>query len=318
MGGKGELAFLHENWMIRFERRSLLRSSGVPLPHGRGSGMFRGFQSHERQRVVVSQGPQEKRSFKMFRKNSAGFTLMELLVVIAIIAILAAMLLPALGKAKQQALCIKCMTNLRQIGMATVLYAADSEGTLPCKVHPSGPPPACWGPFARPATYWLLAPYLKVARVETSIGWGWTWDSCRLIPGGATEVFHCPSLKKYSDWNPTIVFPWPGVYQSQGELSDYAQPWRVANDGRVYATDGPCGPGNYKLGVLNRIKEPANRLWMTDSIANYGSWSLLDEANSVLFLHNGGSNLLFFDGHVEWSSSSRTWANFAKWSDPYN
>ncbi|HEX7654023.1 MAG TPA: prepilin-type N-terminal cleavage/methylation domain-containing protein, partial [Verrucomicrobiae bacterium] len=72
------------------------------------------------------------------RPRSAAFTLIELLVVIAIIAILAAMLLPALAKAKQKAKQISCVNNMKQIGIAGVMYTGEYQQYPGCLSTPAG------------------------------------------------------------------------------------------------------------------------------------------------------------------------------------
>src|SRR5439155_2614470 len=83
-----------------------------------------------------------KRFMKMLKNKHGAFTLIELLVVIAIIAILAAMLLPALAKAKEKAHRIACTNNLRQIGIGMRTWAMDFNDRYPMQVPASegGPP----------------------------------------------------------------------------------------------------------------------------------------------------------------------------------
>jgi len=64
-------------------------------------------------------------------KGPSGFTLIELLVVIAVIALLASLVLPALGRAKQKAIQTSCLSNLKQVGVALQMYIDDNENVLP-------------------------------------------------------------------------------------------------------------------------------------------------------------------------------------------
>jgi len=100
----------------------------------------------------------------MHSKRRAGFTLIELLVVIAIIAILAAILFPVFAKARAKAQQTSCLSNLKELGTACLMYAQDYENQLPPVFHStsSTAPPSVRRVYAR-------VTFLSGARITATI-----------------------------------------------------------------------------------------------------------------------------------------------------
>ena len=99
-------------------------------------------------------------------RRAEGFTLIELLVVIAIIAILAAILFPVFARAREKAVQTSCLSNVKEVALATMMYAQDYDGRLPIGVY--------WYDAEGNLLYWVrdaLEPYIKNKQVIKCPNW---------------------------------------------------------------------------------------------------------------------------------------------------
>jgi prepilin-type N-terminal cleavage/methylation domain-containing protein/prepilin-type processing-associated H-X9-DG protein len=201
-----------------------------------------------------------------------AFTLIELLVVIAIIAILAAMLLPALSKAKEKAKAIQCASNVRQLSVATQMYAMDNKENLP-------------------ATGQNTDPYVWIPLVKPYIG---NTDTNRATTKGG--VFNCPTLMSIAHQNIMVAGRSYAVSEKLDRGNDkLTKPGgRKMSEARNPTHTVLLGDGarNEALtGVYYRIE-----CWA--AIPGTGKGPNLEPAVYPP-LHNLKANVGFLDGHVE-------------------
>jgi prepilin-type N-terminal cleavage/methylation domain-containing protein/prepilin-type processing-associated H-X9-DG protein len=205
------------------------------------------------------------------KRGTPAFTLIELLVVIAIIAILAAMLLPALGAAKQRAWTIACNSNLHQISMGMTMFADDHRGFYP-ESHGAIP----WNTVAPDAetNSWMQQIYSYVEN---------------------TNVYHCPA-NKLLPLNEQSAF---NYFNGARAAFMVAHQFAAVDSKRILF------PTAYVLSGDTLDFEPAD-----SDKDDYSQNCVGGPANGIPWeewqAHSKGQNILFADGHSQWYKGYNT------------
>lgn len=232
-----------------------------------------------------------ERSFIIVRRFR-GFTLVELLVVISIIAVLMAILLPALSSARRDARLAQCMSNLHQAGVAITCFATDHNGrTPPFTLNggvsgPENPPITGLGPYVKNGGVGLLVP-------PSAGGWGQGYVE---NPG----IFFCPSdniRRPHRNGHPWAIDYPTNANPNDPNSSDYCymsyfyfymSPTGQDNQGQSSSTQ------RERTDWLERFP---NNVIMQDQ----GMW-MPQYQSDWPFFHHEGWNTLHLDGHVDFIS----------------